>query len=557
MKCLLIKVQKIGARRFIDVITVEGVSDALIADITVEHPDHTFITAAGFGVHNSSMVKQSIGISTLNQSQRFDTAAHQLNYMQRPLTSSSNFIQRHPLDTSSVLAAASGQNAIVAIASFTGYNQEDSVIMNQSSIDRGLFRSTISKSHVDFARNRETFCVPSDHVRLKKHADYSHLDCDGIIAPHVQLTKDTAIVGKQCRDSTANISRDVSNVLKVTSMSSVTNVMVSSQENQPTNVNYYDHNNHKGTYIHEGKYKMVKITTSTQKIPEVGDKFCKVIIFLGQIKNFITKIENVASRHGQKGTVGMTYRQEDMPFTSKGVVPDIIINPHAFPSRMTIGHLIECIQAKGAALHGKVGNSISFCHTNESVASTDRQAIVKRLMKELKEMGFNGSGFETMHNPATGEKFWSQIFVGPTFYQKLKHMSSEKCHSRARGKNNILTRQPVEGRSHEGGLKTGEMERDAILAHGAALFLKDRLLDNSDKFIVQVCRICGFLACKQKETTIRFCIYCNNEASKKLGYTVEDHYSSDSITQIIIPYAFKLLLNEMLAMGVRMSIRTR
>lgn len=252
----------------------------------------------------------------------------------------------------------------------------------------------------------------------------------------------------------------------------------------------------------------------------------------------------------------MTFRQEDMPFTAKGVIPDIIINPHAFPSRMTIGHLIECIQAKGGVQHGRLSNSISFCGQNQS--NQDRQSLVNQLMGELANSGYkdlSGTGFEVMYNPNTGEKFWARIFIGPTFYQKLKHMSSEKCHSRARGKNNILTRQPVEGRSHDGGLRNGEMERDAILAHGAALFLKDRLLDNSDRFDVPVCAECGFLACRNANTNVRFCVYCNKVASQQRGYKVEDHFSSERIRTLTVPYAFKLLLSEMLAMGVRMSIK--
>lgn len=252
----------------------------------------------------------------------------------------------------------------------------------------------------------------------------------------------------------------------------------------------------------------------------------------------------LASRHGQKGTVGMTYRQEDMPFTADGIVPDVVINPHAIPSRMTIGHLLECIQAKGSALHGKFGSSVSFCSSGG----------VDALIAELKASGYNGNGMESMYNPFTGEMFWGQIFIGPTFYQKLKHMSSEKCHSRARGKNNVLTRQPVEGRAHDGGLRTGEMERDAILAHGASLFLKDRLMDNSDRFDVPVCGECGFLACRDAKTRMRFCVYCNNRASAQYGYKVSDDFSCDRVVNVTIPYAFKLLLSEMLAMGVRMAV---
>lgn len=229
--------------------------------------------------YQSSMVKQSIGVSTLNQALRFDTAAHQLMYMQRPLTSSSMFLQRDPADAASVLSVASGQNAIVAIASFTGYNQEDSIIMNQSSIDRGLFRSSILKSHVEYARNKDGFCdVSSQTTTLKKHADYTVLDADGLVSPHVQLTQDAAIVGKVCKDVTSQTVRDASHILKVSESAkgmSISKVMVSTQENTPANVDFYDVANYKGTYVHEGDFTMVKITTSVPKVPEIGDKFCK------------------------------------------------------------------------------------------------------------------------------------------------------------------------------------------------------------------------------------------------------------------------------------------
>lgn len=220
-------------------------------------------------------MKQSIGISALNVQHRFDTAVHQLMYPQRPLTSSSNWLRRNPDDAASVLAAASGQNAIVAICSWSGYNQEDSIIMNKSSIDRGLFRSFVQKSTFDYSR--EHFRRPSEKCKLKKHAAYDLLDADGLVAPGTQLTGDVAIIGKTCTLAEGAIERDASNIWRATAadVASVSKVLVSSQQNTPSNVNYYDHNNYKGTYLHEGDFNMVKICTTSQRIPEIGDKFCK------------------------------------------------------------------------------------------------------------------------------------------------------------------------------------------------------------------------------------------------------------------------------------------
>ena len=249
----------------------------------------------------------------------------------------------------------------------------------------------------------------------------------------------------------------------------------------------------------------------------------------------------------------MTYRQEDMPFTASGMVPDLVMNPHALPSRMTIGHLFECIQSKVGACRGTLQTSIAFADLGVDV--DERQHTVSSMTRELEKCGFRGNCTERLYNPFTGESMNATIFFGPTFYQRLKHMSAEKVHSRKNGKNDPLTRQPVEGRSRDGGLRLGEMERDGVLAHGAAMFLKDRLLDNSDSFNVPVCRVCGFLASKNAKTKTPFCNYCNSQISAQRGYAVEEGYSSENITVITIPYACKLLVSEMLAMGVRMRFR--
>jgi DNA-directed RNA polymerase II subunit RPB2 len=213
---------------------------------------------------------------------------------------------------------------------------------------------------------------------------------------------------------------------------------------------------------HEGR-KLVKIKTRSIRIPMIGDKF--------------------ASRHGQKGTIGMTYRQENMPYTIMGLQPDLIVNPHAVPSRMTIGHLIECLASKVACFKGSMADGTIFS-----------DVTVEDISRELHSLQFQKHGNECLYNPFTGERIKTHIFFGPTYYQRLKHMVQDKIHARARGKLQNLNQQPTEGRSRDGGLRFGEMERDCIISHGAAKFLKERLFDVSDRYRVHVCRQCGFMA---------------------------------------------------------------
>ena len=240
-------------------------------------------------------------------------------------------------------------------------------------------------------------------------------------------------------------------------------------------------------------------------MPQIGDKF--------------------ASRHGQKGTIGMTYRQEDMPFNIEGITPDIIVNPHAIPSRMTIGHLIECLSSKSAALRGLEGDSTPFSDVS-----------VDKISEDLHKLGYQKYGNETIFNGFTGRKVDMLIFFGPTYYQRLKHMVDDKIFSRARGPVQILTRQPTEGRARSGGLRFGEMERDCMISHGASLFLKERLMNVSDKYRVHVCQSCGLFATADVDSQTFRCELCKN--------------NSGGIVQVNIPYACKLLFQELMAMHI-------
>ncbi|KAI9734401.1 MAG: DNA-dependent RNA polymerase II [Cirrosporium novae-zelandiae] len=464
----------------------------------IPFPDHN---QSPRNTYQSAMGKQAMGVFLTNFDQRMDTMANILYYPQKPLATT------HSMEYLKFRELPAGQNAIVAIACYSGYNQEDSVIMNQSSIDRGLFRSLFYRSYNDQEKRVgmnvvEQFEKPmrSDTLRLK-HGTYDKLDEDGIVAPGVRVSGEDIIIGKTApiapdaeelgQRTKLHVKRDVSTPLRSTENGIVDQVLLT------TNA--------------EG-LRFVKVRMRTTKIPQIGDKF--------------------ASRHGQKGTIGITYRQEDMPFTSYGVVPDLIINPHAIPSRMTIAHLIECQLSKVASLQGFEGDATPFTDiTVDSVSSL------------LREHGYQSRGFEVMYNGHTGKKLVAQVFLGPTYYQRLRHMVDDKIHARARGPVQILTRQPVEGRARDGGLRFGEMERDCMISHGASAFLKERLFEVSDAFRVHICDICGLMTpvANLKKNSFE-CRPCKNKTR---------------ISQVHIPYAAKLLFQELASMNIAARLYTK
>ncbi|MCJ1245880.1 DNA-dependent RNA polymerase II [Trapelia coarctata] len=464
----------------------------------IPFPDHN---QSPRNTYQSAMGKQAMGVFLTNFDERMDTMANILYYPQKPLatTRSMEFLKFRELPA--------GQNAIVAIACYSGYNQEDSVIMNQSSIDRGLFRSLFYRTYVDQEKRIglsvvEQFEKPmrSDTLRLK-HGTYDKLDDDGIVAPGVRVSGEDIIIGKTAplsqnaeelgQRTKLHIKRDTSTPLRSTENGIVDKVLLT------TNA--------------EG-LRFVKVRMRTTKIPQIGDKF--------------------ASRHGQKGTIGITYRQEDMPFSTEGIVPDLIINPHAIPSRMTIAHLIECQLSKVSSLRGFEGDATPF--TDVTVDSVSRL---------LREHGYQSRGFEVMYNGHTGRKLVAQVFLGPTYYQRLRHMVDDKIHARARGPVQILTRQPVEGRARDGGLRFGEMERDCMISHGASAFLKERLFEVSDAFRVHLCDICGLMTpiANLKKNSFE-CRPCKNKTK---------------ISQVHIPYAAKLLFQELASMNIAARMYTK
>ncbi|KAI9807493.1 MAG: DNA-dependent RNA polymerase II [Sarcosagium campestre] len=464
----------------------------------IPFPDHN---QSPRNTYQSAMGKQAMGVFLTNFEQRLDTMANILYYPQKPLatTRSMEFLKFRELPA--------GQNAIVAIACYSGYNQEDSVIMNQSSIDRGFFRSTFYRAYTDQEKRMamsvvEEFEKPARSDTLKlKHGTYDKLDDDGIIAPGVRVSGDDIIIGKTApiapdaeelgQRNKLHIKRDVSTPLRSTENGIVDQVLISTNS--------------------EG-LRFVKVRMRTTKIPQIGDKF--------------------ASRHGQKGTIGITYRQEDMPFTKEGVVPDLIINPHAIPSRMTIAHLIECQLSKVSSLKGFEGDATPFT-----------EVTVDSVSKLLQDHGYQSRGLEVMYNGHTGKKLVAQVFLGPTYYQRLRHMVDDKIHARARGPVQILTRQPVEGRARDGGLRFGEMERDCMISHGASAFLKERLFEVSDAFRVHICDICGLMTpiANLKKNSFE-CRPCKNKTR---------------ISQVHIPYAAKLLFQELASMNIAARMYTK
>ncbi|HKZ45352.1 MAG TPA: DNA-directed RNA polymerase subunit A' [archaeon] len=438
--------------------------------------------------YGAKMVGQSIGLFATNFLNRVDTKSNVLLYPQVPL------VQTHAHKIIEYDKHPNGSNVVVAICCFDGYNTEDAIIINASSIQRGLFWSAMSRTYEAEQKRymggqEDIIGIPEAGVRGYAGEDaHKHLPEDGIVNPETPVGSDDVLIG---RSSPLRFLGTMDQFITGIENIRETSVRLRHGDDGIVDRVFFSETSD-GT-------KLVKIVIRDLKIPEVGDKF--------------------ASRHGQKGVIGLILPQEDMPFTEDGVVPDIIFNPHGIPSRMTMGKLLEMVAGKAAALSGKYVHSPIFDPYPEN--------DIRNL---LQTYGFRDDGKETMYNGKTGKRFESQIFIGNCFYQKLDHLVSNKIHARSRGPVTLLTKQPTEGRSKEGGLRLGEMEKDCLIAHGAALVLKERF--DSDKAVIPICLDCGLVAIHDKIKNRKYCSVCGES----------------KIIDISMSYAFKLMLDELKSM---------
>jgi len=415
-----------------------------------------------------------------------DSLAHILHYPQLPIVNSKLI---HYLPSNKLPC---GMNCIVAIASYSGYNQEDSIIMNKHAVERGLFNSVFYRTYKDkeqktqLTSEEEKFCIPNPKDTLGiKGANYSKLNSSGYVDDNVYVDGNDVIIGKITPINDRKLKYKCSSTTIRNSESGYIDKVVISRNGDG--------------------YKFIKVKVRSHRVPTIGDKH--------------------SSRHGQKGTVGMLLSQEDMPFTKDGIVPDIIMNPHAVPSRMTIGQLVECILGKACTITGMFGDATPFSESLD----------VSKISDVLSKLGYNRYGNEVLYNGFTGEQMKVDIFMGPTYYQRLKHMVSDKVQARSTGPNVRLTRQPAEGKARDGGLRIGEMERDCLIAHGVSGFLKETLQERSDDFEVCVCNKCGLVAIGNDTNNKYYCKTCN---------------SHTTIRKVHIPYAYKLFTQELEAMNM-------
>lgn len=464
------------------------------------HPSTIFGILAScipFPEHNQSprntyqcaMGKQAMGTYTTNFEHRMDKTAYVQTYTMRPLvdTRLMNIIQLNKIP--------SGSMVVVAIMTYSGYNQEDSIIFNEGSIKRGLFSATIYHTEKDEDKNihgdQEIRCK-ADKSRTKgiKFGNYDKLNENGIVPENTKLENRDIIIGKVIPIKENR--NDPTKLIKYKDYSKI----FRTNEECFVDKNYINRNG-------DG-YTFAKIRTRTYRIPQIGDKF--------------------SSRHGQKGTIGLIKPEADMPFTADGLKPDIIINPHCIPSRMTMAQLKETLLGKVLLELGLFGDGTSF-----------GEYPIKEICENLQQLNFEKHGNEILYNGMTGEQLETDIFIGPAFYQRLKHMVEDKAHSRNIGPMVVLTRQPQEGRSRDGGLRFGEMERDCMISHGAAGMVHDRTYKCSDKYEVYICNQCGITAIYNDKKNIYQCKPCNNFVS---------------FSRVKIPYACKLLFQELTTMNI-------
>lgn len=458
----------------------------------IPYPEHN---QSPRNTYQCAMGKQAMGMYVTNYDTRMDKTAYVLTYPSRPL------VDTRLMNIINLNKIPSGTQVIVAIMTHGGYNQEDSILFNKGSIDRGLFIATIYHTEKDEDKkihgDEEIRCKPDpSKTKGMKFGNYDKVNSDGVIPENTLVENRDMIITKVLPIKEAR--NDHTKVMKFEDQSRI----YRTKEETYIDKNYIDRNG-------DG-YKFCKSRTRTIRKPNIGDKF--------------------SSRHGQKGTIGNIIPEEDMPFLDNGLKPDIIINPHAIPSRMTIAQLKETLLGKILLELGLFGDGTSFGEFD-----------IKDICTQLQDIGYQSKGDELLYNGLTGEQIETAVFIGPVFYQRLKHMVGDKIHSRAIGPMVNMTRQPAEGRSRDGGLRFGEMERDCMCSHGASRFTKGRMYDASDSFRVHVCKKCGMIAAYNDKMHIHHCKTCDNRID---------------FAYVEIPYACKLMMQELITMNIAPRIMT-
>jgi DNA-directed RNA polymerase beta subunit len=477
-------------------------------DLTSEHTHLEINPIAIFGA-NSSLVpysnfnqssrinrgqktqRQGASFYATNFLNRLDTNMNLLHYPQRPLVKS--FTQ----DIFGDLMAG-GQNITIAVVNYDGYNVEDAIVMNKASLDRGYARSTHYRPYITEKRRYaggqvDRICMPDKEIQgYTIEEDYRFLEDDGITYPEVEVSSGNVIIGKtspprflsklESFSAVANTRKDTSIRVKFGEKGVVSKILLTeSEDGNP----------------------LIRLEVRETRVPVIGDKF--------------------ASRHGQKGIMGLVAKSEDIPFTSSGIQPDILFSPFGVSKRMTVSQLIEILGGKVAALAGRYINGTAF----QSETSED-------LRKELQELGFKEDGTETLYDGRTGKEYKARIYIGSIFYLRLKYQAIDKLQARARGRVALLTRQPTAGKAVEGGLRFGEMEKETLVGHGASLLMKERF--DSDRAVVHICNRCGNMATFDYYKNKLMCLTCGDKVKA---------------SPVEMSYAFKLFLDELKSLGIR------